>query len=54
MPTYDYRCLKCGKKFILVHSMADHGKKRAKCSKCGSLHVQRILGFFLVKTSKKS
>ncbi len=32
MPTYDYRCRKCGHVFELFHSMRDEGVKR--CPRC--------------------
>ena len=54
MPVYDYRCLECRKRFTLVHTMAEHGRKRSKCPKCSSLRVERVLGSVLVKTRKKS
>ena len=36
MPTYEYKCKKCGKKFELVMSMSEHESKRAACPKCKS------------------
>jgi putative FmdB family regulatory protein len=32
MPTYDYRCRKCGHRFELFHSIKDDAPKR--CPKC--------------------
>ena len=32
MPTYDYRCTKCGHRFELFHGMNDTARKR--CPKC--------------------
>ncbi len=32
MPTYDYRCSKCGHRFELFHSIKDDAPKR--CPKC--------------------
>ncbi len=32
MPTYDYRCTKCGHRFELFHSIRDDAPKR--CPKC--------------------
>jgi len=54
MPTYDYRCKKCGKNFSQVMSITRHGKAKVKCPKCGSRSVEQIFSPFLVKTSKKS
>ncbi len=32
MPTYDYRCTKCGHRFELFHGIKDMGRKR--CPRC--------------------
>lgn len=54
MPTYDYECRKCGKKFSVTLSMSQHGKKRVKCPKCqGTQTAQRVSAFFAI-TGKKS
>jgi len=36
MPTYSYRCEKCGKKFDRTETMSEHEAAKAKCAKCGS------------------
>ncbi len=41
MPTYTYRCTKCGHEFELFHSMSDASSK--KCEKCGS-PAKRMIG----------
>ncbi|MFH0883394.1 MAG: FmdB family zinc ribbon protein [bacterium] len=41
MPTYTYRCPKCGHEFDLFHSMSDTGRK--KCEKCGAT-AKRMIG----------
>lgn len=54
MPVYDYRCLKCRRRFSVTMLMSEHGVKKTRCPKCGSSRiVQQISGFF-AKTSKKS
>ena len=54
MPTYDYVCLVCDRKFSLRMTIPDHEKRKAKCPKCGHKRLrQRIEGFFAV-TAKKS
>ncbi len=41
MPTYDYKCDKCGNQFEKFEKMSDHPK--AKCPKCsGTAH--RLIG----------
>jgi putative FmdB family regulatory protein len=54
MPTYEYRCAKCSRKFQLLMSIAEHGKRRPKCPKCGSARVTQLLSAFYAQTAKKS
>ncbi|MEN6408398.1 MAG: FmdB family zinc ribbon protein [Anaerolineaceae bacterium] len=41
MPTYEYRCLNCRKRFDLFLSYSDYGKKSVTCPHCASANVQR-------------
>ena len=54
MPTYDYTCKKCGKKFSLVLRMSEHEKKKVKCPKCASGEVVQNIQPFFATTAKKS
>jgi putative FmdB family regulatory protein len=54
MPTYRYRCHKCGKKFETSETISEHETSKAKCPKCGSRKVVQIPGNVFVVTSKKS
>ncbi|MGB9604182.1 MAG: FmdB family zinc ribbon protein [Verrucomicrobiia bacterium] len=56
MPTYEYRCDKCGKKFTLVMRISEHDEKKGKlaCPKCGSKNVTQEIQPFFANTSKKS
>lgn len=54
MPTYEYRCDKCKKRFSRIESIAEHGRKRLKCPKCKSTKVIQVLAPFYAKTVKKS
>jgi putative FmdB family regulatory protein len=54
MPTYEYVCNKCGKKFSLLLSISEHDKKKARCPKCKSIKVEQLLLSFFAVTSKKS
>ena len=54
MPTYDYRCEKCRKKFSLVMTIGEHDRKRPKCPKCGSRKVRQQISAFFAVTSDKS
>ena len=54
MPTYDYGCKKCGKKFSVMMTISERESKRVRCPKCQSLRVtSRVTAFYAV-TSKKS
>lgn len=54
MPSYDYQCEKCNKKFTLVLSMKEHDAKKGKCPKCGGKKLKQLLTPFIAKTSRKS
>ncbi|MCS7101568.1 MAG: zinc ribbon domain-containing protein [Burkholderiaceae bacterium] len=53
MPTYQYRCEKCGELFERVERMAEHAAVHT-CPKCGSDKVQSAPTPFIAKTSRKS
>ena len=54
VPTYQYRCEKCGKSFERTETITDHEKANAKCPKYDSKKVIQIPGRVHVVTSKKS
>ena len=57
MPTYEFKCQSCKKRFDLLFSIAEYEraiKKKIKCPKCASKNVVRQISAFEVKTSKKS
>jgi len=54
MPTYDYRCTKCGKQFSVREHMSSHGRKRPACPKCKATAVQQQFSAFYAKTVRKS
>lgn len=54
MPSYEFRCQKCGKKATFVISYSDYEKKKYKCPKCGSKRLERLVSTVQVVTSKKS
>lgn len=54
MPTYEYRCSKCGQKFERTEHVAEHEKAHPRCPKCQSREIEPVLGEFFAKTSKKS
>ncbi len=54
MPTYEYRCEKCGEKFERFEHIADHENAKPQCPKCNSADVVNVLADFFANTSKKS
>lgn len=54
MPTYDYFCLDCKKRFDLFMSYSEYGTKPAACSHCGSENVRRRVGRVRVMKSLES
>jgi putative FmdB family regulatory protein len=54
MPTYEYECRECKKKFSLIRSISEHGKTKVSCPKCKSSKVKQSISLFTTKTSRKS
>ncbi|WP_407669948.1 FmdB family zinc ribbon protein [Paraburkholderia oxyphila] len=54
MPTYQYRCEKCGETFESVEHLAEHQGAHPRCPHCGSEQVQHVPTTFVPKTSRKS
>jgi putative FmdB family regulatory protein len=54
MPTYDYECKKCGKKFSQITTISQHEKEKPRCPKCSSTDVAQRMEEFFAVTSKKS
>ena len=54
MPSYDYRCPNCKKKFTAMLSIREHDAGKAKCPKCGGKKLEQLITGFQVKTSRKS
>jgi len=55
MPTYEFECSKCGKKFTRERTFRDFDRgKPVKCPKCSSTKVQQLLSAGFAKTAKKS
>ena len=54
MPTYEYRCEKCGTRFTRIEAIQSHGRKKAACPKCKSANVSQVFTPFYAKTVKKS
>jgi putative FmdB family regulatory protein len=54
MPTYEYKCEKCNRKFSLALSISAHDKEKVTCPKCKSGKVRQQVTGFITKTSRKS
>jgi len=54
VPTYQYRCEKCGKSFECTETITEHERAKANCPKCDSKKVSQVPGRVHVVTSKKS
>ncbi len=54
MPTYDFKCQKCGKKFTLTMGIKERERTRPKCPKCGAGKPEPVFSTFFAKTSRKS
>jgi len=52
MPTYQYRCEKCGNKFERTETIAEHEAVKPKCPKCGSTKASFIPGGVYVVTRR--
>ena len=54
MPTYEYECRDCKKKFTVIQRISEHGKTKVSCPKCKSAKVKQSISAFITKTSRKS
>jgi putative FmdB family regulatory protein len=43
MPSYEYRCLDCRRKFEIFMSFSEYGTKPVQCTHCKSTKVQRLI-----------
>jgi putative FmdB family regulatory protein len=54
MPTYEYECQDCKKKFSVISSISEHNKAKTSCPKCNGKKVKQVVSTFITKTSRKS
>lgn len=54
MPTYDYVCLNCRKRFDVFMSYAEYGKRPVLCPHCQSVDVRRRIGRVRLLRSEES
>jgi putative FmdB family regulatory protein len=54
MPTYQYRCLNCKRRFEIFLTYEEYGVKSVNCPHCDSDHIQRRIGRIRVAKSEES
>jgi putative FmdB family regulatory protein len=54
MPSYEFLCEKCKKRFTLQLSLTEYEKKKYACPKCQNRKVRQQITTFQTKTSRKS
>jgi putative FmdB family regulatory protein len=54
MPTYDFKCEKCQKKFSKTMTISEYEQKKRRCPKCKSTRVKQQITSFQAVTSRKS
>jgi putative FmdB family regulatory protein len=54
MPTYQYRCLDCKRRFEVFLTYAEYGSKAVSCPHCASAKVERRIGRIRVARSEES
>ena len=54
MPTYDFRCLTCHKKFDVFLTFQEYDSAKVVCTHCGSEQVSRKIGRIRVARSQDS
>jgi putative FmdB family regulatory protein len=54
MPTYQYRCLNCKKRFEVFLAYKEYGVKAVNCPNCSSNQVQRRIGRIRIAKSEES
>lgn len=54
MPTYEYQCQDCNKKFSKILTLAEVDKQKIVCPHCQSTNVEQQWTMFYAVTSRKS
>ncbi|NIS80547.1 MAG: zinc ribbon domain-containing protein [Anaerolineales bacterium] len=54
MPTYEYRCLECGKRVSIFQSYEDYGRLPVCCPHCESEDLQRLIGRVRIGRSEET
>ena len=53
MPTYEFRCKKCGEVFERRMTVSQREKARPACPECKGRKVEPVFSGFTAKTSRK-
>jgi putative FmdB family regulatory protein len=54
MPTYEYQCEKCRKRFTVIERISEHTGRSPACPKCRSRSTRQRPAAFFAKTVRKS
>jgi putative FmdB family regulatory protein len=54
MPTYEYRCDKCGEQFSRIMSIREYETAQVTCPKCKASEVKQQMSEFIAKTTRKA
>jgi len=54
MPSYEFRCLDCKRRFDIFMSYSEYGKKTVSCPFCKSENIQRKIGRIRVARTTES
>ena len=54
MPSYEYQCQKCRKRFTVTRHISEHRGTSPACPKCRSKSTRQLMSAFYAKTVKKS
>lgn len=54
MPTYDFVCLNCRRRFDVFMSYSEYGSRPVSCPHCGSTDVRRRVGRVRIAKSEES
>lgn len=54
MPTYQYNCLNCKRRFEVFMTYREYGTRTVQCTRCGSENIQRRIGRIRVARSEES
>ncbi len=54
MPSYEYNCLDCKRRFEIFWSYAEYGQGEVVCTRCGSANIRRRIGRIRIAKSEDS